>query len=104
MFSTARTYDTDAPTTLVAHLDHPAIADGVEDAVDSKNISPAGLLFANRRIETLERPMHSLGQKFIIDRSGDTLAPSDTVFNRPPTAAVLAGIARPELPPRMFGM
>ena len=104
MFHTPHPYDADAPTTLIPHLDHPAIHDGVEDAERAKNIAPLGLLFANRRVETLERPLHELGHKFIMDRSGDTLAPSDTVRNNPPTAAVLAGIARPEQPPRMFGM
>ena len=55
MFHTPHPYDADAPTTLIPHLDHPAIADGVEDVVDSKNIAPLGLLFANRRVETEER-------------------------------------------------
>jgi len=104
MLSTARPYDLDAPTILVPQLQHPAIADNVLDAVDSKNISPAGLLFGNRRMETLERPLHQLGHKFIIDRSGVTLSPADCVANTPPTAAVLAGIARPDLPPKMFGI
>ena len=104
MQSAGRSYDTDEPTVLVPHLLHPAIAHGVEDAVNSKNISPAGLLFANRRVETMERPLHSLGQKFIIDRSADTLSPADCQPNRPATASILAGIARPELPPKMFGL
>ena len=104
MLSAGRTYDADEPTVLVHQLDHPAIADGVGDAVTSKNISPAGLLFANRRVETMERPLHSLGYKFIVDRSGDTLAPSDCNPNRPPTAQILAGLARPDQPPKMFGL
>ena len=104
MLSSGRTYDMSEPTIIVPHLEHPAIADGVEDAVNSKNISPAGLLFANRRIGTMERPLHSLGQKFVIDRSSDTLSPADCQPNRPATAQILAGIARPELPPAMFGM
>ena len=104
MLSTARPYDLDAPTILVPQLQHPAIADNVLDVIDSKNISPAGLLFGNRRMETLERPLHQLGHKFIIDRSGVTLSPADCVANLPPTAAVLAGIAHPDLPPKMFGI
>jgi len=100
----ARPYDTDAPTVLVPQLLHPAIADNVLDPVDAKNVSPAGLLFANRRMEDLERPLHQLGHKFIIDRSGETLSPADCTPNRPATTEVLAGIARPELPPRMLGI
>jgi len=66
-------------------------------------MTPNGLLFANRRVETLERPLHQLGHKFIVDRSGETLSPSDCTPNRPPTEAVLAGLARADQPPRMFG-
>jgi len=76
----------------------------VLDPLDAKNVTPNGLLFANRRMEDLERPLHQLGHKFIIDRSGETLSPADCQPNRPPTAEVLAGIARPEQPPRMFGI
>ena len=104
MLSTARPYDLDAPTIFVHQLHHPAIADNVLDAVDSKNVTPLGLIFGNRRMETLERPLHQLGHKFVIDRSGDTLSPADCQPNRPPTSAVLAGIARPDLPPKMFGI
>jgi hypothetical protein len=104
MLSTNRPYDLDAPTILVPQLQHPAIADNVLDAVDSKDVTPLGLLFGNRRMETLERPLHQLGHKFVIDRSGDTLSPADCQPNRPPTSAVLAGIARPDLPPKMFGI
>ena len=104
MITAARPYETDSPSVYLPHLAHPAITDGLLDPVDSKNLTPNALLFANRRVETMERPLHSLGHKFIIDRSGETLAPSDTNFNRPPTSAQLAGLARPEQPTRMFGM
>ena len=97
-------HDPDEPTVLLPHLLHPAIADNVLDAIDSKNVTPAGLLFANRRAETMEAPLHHLGHKFIVDRSGETLAPSDTNKNLPATAETLAGVARPEQPPRMFGI
>ena len=63
MLSTARPYDLDAPTVFVHQLQHPAIADNVKDPVDAKNVTPLALLFANRRVETLERPLHQLGYK-----------------------------------------
>ena len=99
-----RPYNTDEPTVLVPQLHHPAVADNVLGPVDAKDVSSAGLLFGNRRMEDLERPLHQLGHKFIIDRSGDTLSPADCQPNRPATTEVLAGIARPEQPPRLFGI
>lgn len=101
---TARPYDTDAPTFLLPQYLHPAIADNVLDVIDAKNVTPKGLIFGNRRMEDLERPLHQLGHKFIIDRSAETLSPADCVPNPPATDAVLAGIARPDQPPRMFGI
>lgn len=100
----AHTYDADAPTFLVPQINHPAIADNVLDAVAAKDVTPIGLLFANRRMEDLERPLHQLGHKFITDRSGVTLSPADCQPNRPATDKVLAGIARPDQPPRMLSL
>jgi len=60
-------------------------------------------MFVNRRVDTIERDLHQLGYRFILDRSGETLSPADCTPNRPPTEAMLAGLARPDQPPRMFG-
>ncbi len=104
MYTHSYSYASDEPTVLVPQLNHPSIANNVLDAVDAKDVTPMGLLFGNRRMEDLERPLHQLGHKFVLDRSGVTLSPADCQPNRPPTDTFLAGIARPAQPPRMFGM
>lgn len=52
----------------------------------------------------LEPPRHQLGYKFVVDRSSPTINPAQDERLVLPTEAFLNNIAKPDLPPKMYGM
>jgi len=89
---------------LIPQLNQDGINDG-RYFEEAKLIASGGNLYNyNRKIETTEMPRHAMGYDFIIDRTMEKINPARAIPNPETPAEVLAKMAVPDLPPKMFGM
>lgn len=94
----------DAPTYLIPHLKEADINDG-RSFEEAKLITVGERLYSyNRKVDTTDMPRHSIGYDFGIDRTIEAINPAKAIPNPPTPPEVLAKIAMPDLPPKLFGM
>jgi hypothetical protein len=96
-----------APPSNVHHLtqqQHPAFRAGVDAAEARQFTTGNNMTMYNRRVGNISRPRHQLGFEFVMDREKEKVNPCRAIPNAPTSPEVLANMARPDLPPRMFGL
>lgn len=89
---------------LIPHLKQDDINDG-RFFEEAKRITVGQNLYNyGRKTETTEMPRHSIGYDFATDRTIEAMNPARAIPNPPTPDAILSKIARPDLPPKLFGM
>lgn len=89
---------------LIPQLQEDVINDGRFFAEAKRITTGMNLYNYSRKVQTTDMPRHSLGYDFTADRTVERINPARAIPNPPTPPELLARIARPDLPPKLFGL